>query len=75
MYDKNTKKCNTIKKFTDILIIIIAVFISQLISDSYFDGKFIALLICMLIIMFVSTPLKIWIDKKIENHFEIKFDK
>ncbi|MGN0347991.1 MAG: hypothetical protein ACI4DR_00500 [Roseburia sp.] len=75
MYDKNIKKCNLIKKSTDILVVAIILLVSQFVSDRFFDGKFAALLSCMLILMLISTPLKWYIDKKIETHFDCKIKK
>ena len=69
MYDKKVRNCNAVKKLTDMVLVVIIAFISEFFSDAFLGGKFATLLICMLLIMIVTTPLKLWLDKKIEEYF------
>lgn len=65
MLDKNT----IYKKITDIIFVILGSFLSQFISNNFFNDSFWLTLIILIVFLLIMTPVKIYIDSKIDRYF------
>lgn len=72
MIDKNVKNCNLAKKIKDIIIVIVAVIIAGLVSDEFLKGSFVWTVVIMVVVMLILMPFGMWIDRKIEKHYDDK---
>lgn len=72
MIDKNTRNCNLMKKIINIITAWIAIIIAQIIADKFFDESFAWTLIIMIILLVIFVPVGLFIDKKIDAHYEDK---
>lgn len=72
MIDKNTRKCNVVKKVVNIIVSIMAIIISEIIADKCFNGAFTCTLIIMAIILLALTPIGVVVDRKIDAYYDNK---
>ena len=50
----------------------IEIIIAQIIADKFFDESFVWTLIIMIILLVIFVPVGLFIDKKIDAHYEDK---
>lgn len=72
MIDKNVRNCNVVKRLVKVVITAIVVIAAQMIADAFLDGSFMWTWIIVVIILLILTPLEIYLDNKIDKHYEKK---